>query len=374
MAQIDRFFDALLEEGASDLHISPGYPPMMRSKGDLVPLPGLDVLHKEAIPPILYEILNDTERTTFDREHDLDFAYSFGTKARFRGNYLTKTTGIGAVFRTIPTKILTLEQLNLPEAVRSLSERKLGMILVTGPTGSGKSTTLAAMIDYINKTRHGHILTIEDPVEFVHKPQRCQITHREVGRDVRSFYDAIRSAGRENADVVLVGELRGAETMGLALQMAGSGVLVFATIHTNSAAATIDRFVNAFPPKQQAATRGMLGENLSGVVSQQLLKRADGKGRIAAQEILVCTTAVGSIIRESKTTMIPSVIQSGKKEGMQTMDGVLEKYMKEGLVNPLDAFEKSSDKESFKKLPAVAQALREEAAQEEAATAEASPN
>jgi len=357
MPQIDRFFDALLNEGASDLHLSPGYPPMMRQKGNLVPMPGFSPLSAESIEPILYEILNPTERETFDQERDLDFAYAFGAKARFRGNYLAKTTGVGAVFRTIPTEILTLEQLALPPAVRTLADKKVGLILVTGPTGSGKSTTLAAILDYVNKTRSGHILTIEDPVEFVHQPQRCQITHREVGRDVPSFYHAIRSAGREDADVVLVGELRGAETMGLALQMASSGVLVFATIHTNSAAATIDRFVNAFPPSEQSAVRAMLAETLTGVVSQQLLPRADGKGRVAAQEILICSPAVASTIREAKTAMIASLIQSGRAVGMQTMDSVLEKYIQDQLVDPLDAFEKSSDKESFKRLPQVARAL-----------------
>ena len=222
-AAIDRLFDKMLSMGASDLHISPGYPVMMRMKGDLVPVTET-VLAADDTRKLLYEILSASERETFDSEHDLDFAYAFGTKARFRANYLAKTTGVGAVFRTIPSKVLTLEELRLPDAIRDLAKRRVGMILVTGPTGSGKSTTLAAVLDYINKTRAGHILTIEDPVEFVHQPQRCQITHREVGRDVPSFADAIRSAGRENADVVLVGELRGAETMGLALQMAGAGV------------------------------------------------------------------------------------------------------------------------------------------------------
>lgn len=357
MPFIDTYFDALLAQGGSDLHISPGYPPMMRWRGDLVPIPGQERLNAKQIETILYEILNERERRVFDEERDLDFAYAYETKARFRGNYLAKTTGVGAVFRIIPTKILTLEQLKLPPAIRKLAEMRMGLILVTGPTGSGKSTTLAAMIDYINKTRSGHILTIEDPVEFVHQPQKCQVTHREVGRDVPSFYDAIRSAGRENADVVLVGELRSPETMGLALQMAGGGVLVFATIHTNSASATIDRFVNAFPYNRQPSVRSMLAETLSGVVSQQLLKTKDGKGRVAVQEIMICTRAISSTIREGKTTMIPSLIQAGKSEGMQTMDAILEQSVKEGAITPIDAFEKSADKEAFKRLPIIAQAL-----------------
>lgn len=346
-----------MDNKGSDLHLSPGYPAMMRAHGDLVPVPGQPVLSANDVRNIVFEILDEREQRQVDDEQDLDFAYAYEDKARFRGNVMGKLTGLGAVFRTIPTEILTLEQLNLPDAVRELSQRRMGLILVTGPTGSGKSTTMAAMIDFINKTRQAHILTIEDPVEFVHQPQASQITHREVGRDVPSFHDAIRSAGRENVDVVLVGELRGAETMGLALQMANSGVLVFATIHTNSAAATIDRFVNAFPIERQNAVRSMLGECLTGVISQQLLKRSDGGGRVAVQEILLCNTAVASAIRESKTAMISSMIQSGKAEGMQTMDGRLEELIREGLVDPLAALDKSLDKESFKKIPQVAQAL-----------------
>ena len=356
---IDALFDQMLTAGASDLHISPGYPVMLRLRGDLVPL-NQQVLSATDAERLLYEILDEKNRASFDAERDLDFAYAFGTRARFRANYLGKTTGIGAVFRTIPSKILTLEQLALPEAIRGLAERRIGLILVTGPTGSGKSTTLAAILDYINKTRAGHILTVEDPVEFVHTAQRCQITHREVGRDVPSFADAIRSAGRENADVVLVGELRGAETMGLALQMAGSGVLVFATVHTNSAAATIDRYVNAFPADRQPAVRGMLAETLTGVISQQLLKKGDGSGRVAAHEIMICNRALASAIRESRTSLIPSILQSGQSEGMQTMDRVLQKLVEQGTITAFDAIEKALDKESFKKVPAVTKALEEQ--------------
>ncbi|HET6347266.1 MAG TPA: PilT/PilU family type 4a pilus ATPase, partial [Myxococcota bacterium] len=323
------------------------------------PIPGTQTLSASGIEAILYEILTAEQRQTFDTDHDLDFAYNFGVKARFRGNYMMKTTGMGAVFRVIPTKILTLEQLNLPEAIRKLAESRVGLVLVTGPTGSGKSTTLASMIDFINKARAGHILTVEDPVEFVHKPQKCQVTHREVGRDVPSFQDAMRSAGREDADVILVGELRGAETMKLALQAASSGVLVFATVHTNSAPATVDRFINAFPSEQQPAIRGMLAECLTGIVAQQLLKKADGKGRVAVQEILIGNRAVSSIIREGKTMMLPSLIQSGRAEGMQSMDDTLLSLVKDGTIKAADALAKSVDKETFGKNPVIVKAVGE---------------
>jgi twitching motility protein PilT len=354
MAAIDQLFDTMLAQGSSDLHMSPNYPPMVRNRGDLEPIPNTKPLTDAAIQKLLYEILSPQQKALFDSENDLDFAHNFGTKARFRGNYMRKTTGVGAVFRVIPTKILTLEQLKLPEAIRKLSEQRVGLVLVTGPTGSGKSTTLAAMINYINANRAGHILTVEDPVEFVHQPQKCQITHREVGRDVPSFQDAIRSSGREDADVVLVGELRGAETMRLALQAASSGVLVFATVHTNSAPATIDRFINAFQADQQPAIRGMLAECLTGVVAQQLLKTADGKGRCAVQEILIGNRAVASIIREGKTMMLPSLIQSGRGEGMQSMDDTLLTLVKEGRIKPGDALAKAIDKENFVKNPVIA--------------------
>ncbi|MDW8251140.1 MAG: PilT/PilU family type 4a pilus ATPase [Myxococcales bacterium] len=357
MPAIDIYFDLLLERGGSDLHLSPGYPPMLRVKGDLIP-GNPKVLSNEEIEGLLFEILSPEQRSHFEDTKDLDFAYSYGTKARFRGNYMGKTTGTGAVFRTIPTKILTLDQLSAPLGIRKLAELRSGLVLVTGPTGSGKSTTLAAMIDWINSTRHGHILTIEDPVEFVHTPKKCLITHKEVGEHVPSFLEAIRSAGRENADVILVGELRSAETMKLALQLASFGILIFATVHTNSAAATIDRFVNAFPADQQPQIRGMLSDSLAGVVAQQLLKRADGSGRVAVQEILIGTGALTSIIREGKTSLINSLIQSGQSEGMQSMDGMLEKLVREGVVKAHDALEKALDKESFAKLPHVAKELQ----------------
>ncbi|MEM7158886.1 MAG: PilT/PilU family type 4a pilus ATPase [Myxococcota bacterium] len=356
MASIDALFDQLMSQGGSDLHLSVGYPPTIRLRGLLHPLRDEPLDHAE-MNQLLYGILDDRRRAEFEERHDLDFAYAYGDKARFRANYLMKTTGPGAVFRTIPSKVPTTEQLGVPEAIVRLAERRAGLVLVTGPTGSGKSTTLASLISHINHSRPGHILTIEDPVEFVHQPVRCQITHREVGLDTPSFADAIRSAGRENADVILVGELRGQETMRMALQLASYGVLVFATVHTNSAAATIDRFVNAFPAGQQPAIRGMLSDALAGIVAQQLLRTADGSKRVAVHEILVGTTGVASAIRESKTSMISSLIQGGGREGMQSMDKALQALLDEGTISPLDALDKALDKEAFQRLPKVRHAL-----------------
>jgi twitching motility protein PilT len=259
-------------------------------------------------------------------------------------------TGLAAVFRTIPARVLTLDELKCPPAVRKLSDRRSGLVLVTGPTGSGKSTTLAAMIDHINGTRACHVLTIEDPVEFVHTPRKASITHREIGVHASSYANAIRSAGREDPNVILIGELRNNETMKLALQLASFGILVFATVHTNSAAATIDRIVNAFPAEEQPQVRGMLAESLAGVVAQQLLRTADGKRRIAAHEILVGSAALASMIRDNKTFQIPSLMQSGQAQGMQTMDMALERAWREGTIAGQTALEKAIDKESFAKL------------------------
>jgi twitching motility protein PilT len=353
---IDRYFDTLLERDGSDLHLSIGYPAMIRTKGELVAIEDTPLDHAKIVS-LMDEIISADKREFFHSHRDLDFAYGYEDKARFRANYLYKTTGPGAVFRTIPSEILTADQLGLPPAIIDLAELSSGLVLVTGPTGSGKSTTLAAMLDHINRTRESHILTIEDPVEFVHTPKRCQITHREVGEHTPSFADAIRSAGRENADIILVGELRGRETMKMALQLASFGILIFATVHTNSAPATIDRFVNAFPASQQPQIRGMLADSLAGIVAQQLLRRADGSGRVAAQEILVGTPGVASAIREAKTAMLQSLIQSGGTHGMQSIDAVLAKLVAEGVVTPQDALEKAADKDSFAKIPKVAAAL-----------------
>jgi twitching motility protein PilT len=329
MPALDRYFDILLERGGSDLHLSIGYPPMIRAKGELVAIEN-EPLDHPTIVRLMDEIINEDRRVYFHAYRD-----------------------------TIPSEILTAEQLGLPKAAIGLAEKRSGLVLVTGPTGSGKSTTLAAMLDHINRNREGHILTIEDPVEFVHTPKKCQITHREVGDHTPSFADAIRSAGRENADVILVGELRGRETMKMALQLASFGILIFATVHTNSAPATINRFVNAFPASQQPQIRGMLGDSLAGIVAQQLLRKADGSGRVAAQEILIGTSGVAAAIREAKISMLQSLIQSGGSYGMQSIDAVLEKMVNEGKVTPEDALEKAADKDSFARIPKVAAALKQ---------------
>ncbi len=353
---IDEFFDRLLERKGSDLHLTAGYPPMLRIRGDMV-AEGTKILTPAHIDALLAPLLNPDQAAQFARTGDLDFAYALGTRARFRANYLRKMTGPGAVFRAIPSVILTLDELGVPAGIRKLAELRAGLVLVTGPTGSGKSTTLAAMVDHINRTRSGHILTIEDPVEFVHQPKKCLITHKEVGDHVPSFLEAIRSAGRENADVILVGELRGAETMKAALQLASFGVLIYATVHTNSAGATIDRFINAFPADQQPQIRGLLADSLVGVVAQQLLRRADQSGRIAAHEILIGNLALSSLIREGKITQIVSFIQSGAADGMQGMDATLEKLVTGGLIGAQDGLDKALDKDAFAKIPAVARVL-----------------
>jgi twitching motility protein PilT len=319
-----------------------------------------DPVSEREMHDLLFEITNDQQRRIIEEEWDLDFAYQYGERARFRANYFLKHTGLGAVFRTIPSKVLTLTDLNTPDIVRQLSERRSGLILVTGPTGSGKSTTLAGMLNHINRTRACHILTIEDPVEFVHEPDRAQITHREVGSHASSFAVAIRSAGRENPDVILIGELRTNETMKMALQLASYGVLVFGTVHTNSAPATIERIVNAFPVDEQPQVRGMMAESMIGIVAQQLLKTADGKGRVAAHEILLGSPAVASMIRDSKTYQLGNTMQNGRAQGMQTMDMALEKLVRAGTVTLEAALEKAEDKESFRKAFTQGQDIGEE--------------
>jgi twitching motility protein PilT len=351
MARIDAFFERLLEMNGSDLHLGIDYPPLVRLRGDLVALRD-EPMRADEMAELLFEITTPEQKRQIEGELDLDFAYAYAQKARFRANYMHKMSGLGAVFRIIPRKIPTLADLGCPAAIQKLAERRAGLVLVTGPTGSGKSTTLAAMIHHINASRACHILTIEDPVEFVHEPIRSQVTHREIGQHAVSFASAIRSAAREDPQVILVGELRNNETMKLALQLASFGVLVFATVHTNSAPSTIERIINAFPADEQPQVRGMLAESLVGIVAQQLLKTADGKGRIAAHEILISGTGIASMIREGKTYQIPSLMQSGQAQGMQTMDAALEKLVAAGKVAPDAALEKATDKENFRKFMA----------------------
>jgi len=349
MPRIDRWFDELLARKGSDLHFGVGYPPLARVHGELTPLRKDPVTTDEA-ESLLFEIATPEQEAQITSELDLDFAYGYGEKARFRANYFHRAAGLAAVFRTIPAKVLTLADLGAPDAVRRLAELRAGLVLVTGPTGSGKSTTLAAMIDHINRTRACHVLTIEDPIEFVHEPIRAQVTHREVGAHASSFAAAMRSAGREDPNVILVGELRGNETMRLALQLASFGVLVFATVHTNGAGATIDRILNAFPAEEQPQVRGLLAESLAGIVAQQLVLRAGGGGRVAALEILLGTSAVSAMIREGKTFQMASVMQSGQAMGMQTMDVALERLLADRRISAETALEAAADKESFQKV------------------------
>ncbi|MGE6760068.1 type IV pilus twitching motility protein PilT [Corallococcus interemptor] len=347
--RIAAWFDVLLDKKGSDLHLSVGYPPLGRIRGELVPLRD-EPLSSNELESLLFEICSPEQKRQITEELDLDFAYGYGTKARFRANYFYKMTGIGAVFRTIPSKVLSLEDLKTPEVVRKMADRRSGLVLVTGPTGSGKSTTLAGMINHINKTRSAHVLTVEDPVEFVHESLKAQVTHREVGPHASSFATAIRSAGREDPNVILIGELRTNETMKLALQLASFGVLVFATVHTNSAPATIDRIINSFPADEQGQVRGMLAESLAGIVAQQLIKTADGKGRVAALEILVGSAAIAAMIREGKVFQIASKMQAGQGQGMQTLDMHLERLVKDDVILPEAALEKAQDKENFVKV------------------------
>jgi twitching motility protein PilT len=348
MPAIDALFDRLLDAKGSDLHLAVGQPPMGRIRGQLLPLRDT-LITTEEIESLLFEIATEEQRHQITTEWDLDFAYEYGSRARFRANYFCKFTGLAAVFRTIPSKVLSLAELATPPVVQRLAEKRAGLILVTGPTGSGKSTTLAGMINHINQTRACHILTIEDPIEFVHEPVRAQITHREVGAHASTFAVAIRSAGRENPDVILIGELRTNETMKLALQLASYGVLVFGTVHTNSAPATIERIVNSFATDEQPQIRGMMAEAMVGIVAQQLLRTADGSGRVAAHEILLGSHAVASMIRDSKSYQLGNLMQAGRAQGMQTMDMALEKLVRAGTIDLEAALEKAEDKQGFKK-------------------------
>lgn len=319
-----------VKNGASDLHLSSGLPPMIRVDGDVrrINLPPLE--HKQ-VHGLIYDIMNDKQRKDFEEFLETDFSFEVPGVARFRVNAFNQNRGAGAVFRTIPSKVLTMEDLGMGQIFRDVSDRPRGLVLVTGPTGSGKSTTLAAMIDYINESRYEHILTIEDPIEFVHESKKCLVNQREVHRDTLGFSEALRSALREDPDIVLVGEMRDLETIRLALTAAETGHLVFGTLHTTSAAKTIDRVVDVFPAAEKSMVRSMLSESLQAVISQTLLKK-NGGGRVAAHEIMVATPAIRNLIREDKVAQMYSAIQTGASYGMQTLDQCLQELVRKGLV------------------------------------------
>ena len=345
MAQIDTLLQLALEQGASDLHLRAGVPPLIRVHGRLQPLPGHT--STDSLGTLLLEILTESQQQRFEERNDLDFGYEIPGVARFRANFLRQRNGLGAVFRVIPTRISTLEELGLPKAVFQLARLEQGLVLVTGPTGSGKSTTLAAMIDYINQESDKHIVTIEDPLEFIHPSKHCLVTQREVGAHTDSFAAALRSVLREDPDIILIGELRDLETISLAITAAETGHLVFATLHTRTAASTVDRLIDVFPPTQQGQIRTMLAETLKGVIAQQLLVRADGQGRVAAVEILIGTPALSNLIREGKTYQISSIIQTGRREGMQTMDQAILEFLRAKHITPQEAYRRAIDKETY---------------------------
>jgi twitching motility protein PilT len=346
VAQIDPFLNEILEKRGSDLHFIAGDPPRIRVYGDLTPLRP-DKLAAEYVKTALYEIMPKTAVDRFEKKDGADFAYTLEGKGRFRVNIMRQLHGMGAVFRAIPSKALTLDDLKLPEAVRQLSRANSGLILVTGKTGSGKSTTLAAMIDDINRRVNGHILTVEDPIEFVHERKSCLISQREIGVHSPSFAAAVHSALREDPDVVLVGELRDLETMSIAVTAAEMGILVMGTLHTNGAAATVDRMVNVFPSDKQSHVRTMLSTSLRGVFSQQLLQRADKQGRVAALEILINTPAAANLIRQGKLDQLDNAMQTGGQFGMRTMDTAIQQLLDSRQITGHEAYKKAINKAKF---------------------------
>jgi len=346
MAKIDAFFKLMNDQGASDLHLVSGSQPILRVHGEMERVK-YKIMANDELKAILYEICPENKIKVFEETGDIDFGYEVPNLARYRCNFFQQKWGIGAVFREIPSEILTVEQLGLPPVLNKMAMLHKGLVLVTGPTGSGKSTTLAAMVDYVNRNKKSHIITVEDPVEFVHKSQSCVVNHREVGLHTQSFKAALRGALREDPDIILVGEMRDLETIELALEAASTGHLVFGTLHTQSAAKTVDRVIDVFPSNQQAQIRTTLSESLKGVVAQNLFKRIDKKGRLAVLEILVVTPATSNLIREGKTFQIPSVIQTGKKYGMQSLDDAILEAMQAKKISPEDAYDKSIVKERF---------------------------
>ncbi|MDR1350932.1 MAG: type IV pilus twitching motility protein PilT [Zoogloeaceae bacterium] len=335
-----------VKNDASDLHLSSGLPPMIRVNGDVrkINLPALE--HKD-VHGMAYDIMTDSQRKTYEETLECDFSFEIPNLARFRVNTFVQHRGAGAVFRTIPSKVLTLEQLNCPEIFKEISEYPRGIVLVTGPTGSGKSTTLAAMINHVNENEFAHILTVEDPIEFVHESKKCLINQREVGPHTLSFNNALRSALREDPDVILVGEMRDLETIRLAMTAAETGHLVFATLHTSSAAKTIDRIIDVFPAAEKDMMRAMLSESMRAVISQTLLKTKDGSGRVAAHEIMIGTPAIRNLIRENKVAQMYSSIQTGQSRGMQTLDQCLLDLVRRNVVSASEARNRAADKATF---------------------------
>jgi twitching motility protein PilT len=341
-----------VEQGASDCHLSAGEPPMIRIDGELKKLDH-PPLTKEQVHALVYDIMSDAQRRVFEETHECDFSFEMEKVARFRVNVFLQRKGEGAVFRTIPTKVLSLEELGMPPILKQLCEKDKGLILVTGPTGSGKSTTLAAMVDYLNSSFEGHILTVEDPIEFVHVSKKCLVNQRELGPHTHSFANALKSALREDPDIILVGEMRDLETIQLALTAAETGHIVFGTLHTSSAPKTVDRIIDVFPPSQQAQIRTQFAESIEAVITQSLLKKKVG-GRVAALEILTGTTAVRNLIREGKIHQIPGTMQVSQKDGMQTMDMALTNLVNRSIVTREEAQSKSMNPNLFGAAPAAA--------------------
>jgi twitching motility protein PilT len=345
---IDDYFDVIVQHKASDLHLQEGQPPKMRLHGDIIPIRETALTHGE-MEQMLREVAGTQRWETFSRKGDADLAYELSEEARFRCNLHRQLHGLGGIFRLIPNKIATLEQLGVPQVIKRFANLKGGLVLVTGPTGSGKSTTLAALVDYINSSYSRHIITIEEPIEFVHDNKLSIITQREVGEDTPSFAEGLTNAMREDADVVLVGEMRDLETISLALTAAETGMLVFGTLHTNNARKTVDRMIDVFPSSQQPQVRTQLASSLRGIVAQLLLKKSDGKGRLAVNEILISNSAVSSIIREGAAEKLTDVLISGRSEGMQFMDDAIQRLLDEGVVSGEEAYMKGIDKGRFEK-------------------------
>jgi twitching motility protein PilT len=349
--RIDQFLELLVKQSGSDLHLCSGNAPRIRVRGDLVPVKFRELTEAETLA-LLEELMGELARETFEREATVDFAYEIPGLARFRANIYRHVGGVGAVFRAIPEKIATLEDLGLPPVLKNFAQPKKGLVLTTGPTGSGKSTTIAALVDEINASRKGHIITIEDPIEFVHTRKKCLISQREVGVHSESFVAALKSALREDPDAIVVGEMRDLETIALAVTAAETGVLVFGTLHTSGAVATVDRIVNAFSADEQGRIRTMLSTSLVGIASQTLVKRADGRGRLAAVEVMVNTPAVGNMIREAKTDQLANAIQAGGLQGMQTLDTALRKMLDAKLISGSEAYLHAVVKSDFERFAA----------------------